>query len=66
MRSRLFEYWFSTYQYKAFFTMISSSVMDMDGIIKFATLILRKDKPFLSEIVTEFTESIQLLNQKPE
>ena len=66
MRSRLFEYWFSTYQYKAFFTMISSSVMDMDGIINFATLILRNDNPFLSEIVTEFTESIQLLNQKPE
>ena len=64
MRSRLFEYWFSTYQYKAFFTMISSSVMDMDGIINFATLILRNDNPFLSEIVTEFTESIQLLNQK--
>lgn len=66
MHSRLFEYWFSTYQYKAFFTMISSSVMDMDGIINFATLILRNDNPFLSEIVTEFTESIQLLNQKPE
>ena len=46
--------------------MISSSVMDMDGIINFATLILRNDNPFLSEIVTEFTESIQLLNQKPE
>lgn len=65
MRSRLFEYWFSTYQYKTFFTMISSTVMDIDGTINFATLILRNDNPFLSEIITEFTESIQLLNQKP-
>lgn len=66
MRSRLFEYWFSTYNRKALFTMMSSSIVDADGIVNFATIILRNDNPHLSEVVTEFTESIQLLSQKPQ
>lgn len=66
MRSRLFEYWFSTYNRKALFTMMSSSIIDADGIVNFATIILRNDNPHLSEIISEFTESIQLLSQKPE
>lgn len=51
---------------KAFFTMMSSSIVDAEGVINFATIILRNDNPYLSEIIKEFTESIQLLNQKPE
>lgn len=61
MRSRLFEYWFSTYNRKALFTMISSSIVDEEGVVNFATIILRNDNPNLSEIIAEFTESIQLL-----
>lgn len=66
MRSRLFEYWFSTYNRKALFTMMSSSIVDAEGVVNFATIILRNDNPYLSEIIKEFTESIQLLSQKPE
>lgn len=66
IRSRLFEYWFSTYNRKALFTMISSSIVDEEGVVNFATIILRNDNPNLSEIIAEFTESIQLLSQKPE
>lgn len=66
MRSQLFEYWFSTYNRKALFTMISSSIVDEEGVVNFATIILRNDNPNLSEIIAEFTESIQLLSQKPE
>ena len=66
MRSLLFEYWFSTYNRKALFTMMSSSIVDADGIVNFATIILRNDNPHLSEVITEFTESIQLLSQKPQ
>ena len=66
MRIRLFEYWFSTYNRKALFTMISSSIVDEEGVVNFATIILRNDNPNLSEIIAEFTESIQLLSQKPE
>ena len=60
MRSRLFEYWFSTYNRKALFTMISSSIVDAEGVVNFATIILRNDNPELSEIIVEFTESIAL------
>ena len=66
MRSRLFEYWFETYRYKALFTMLTSSIVDEEGIVNFATLILRNDNPLLAEVVAEFSESVQLLNQKPE
>ena len=61
-----FRYWFSTYNRKALFTMISSSIVDAEGVVNFATIILRNDNPELSEIIVEFTESIQLLSQKPE
>ena len=66
MRSRLFEYWFSTYNRKSLFTTMSSSVVDGEGVVNYATIILRNDNPYLSEIITEFSESIQALNQKPE
>ena len=52
MRNRLFEYWFS--------------IVDEEGVVNFATIILRNDNPDLTEIIAEFTESIQLLSQKPE
>ena len=66
MRSRLFEYWFSTYNRKSQFTTLSSSIADREGVINYATIILRNDNPDLSEIITEFSESIQALSQKPE
>lgn len=65
VRSRLFEYWFSTYNQKALFTTLSSTVVDEEGVINYATIILRNDNPFLTDIITEFSESIQVLNQKP-
>lgn len=37
-----------------------------EGIVNFATIILRNDNSELLEIIAEFTESIQLLGQKPE
>ncbi len=66
MRSRLFEYWFSTYSRKANFTLLSSSVTEDDGTVNFTTIIIRNDNPDLSKVVQEFTESVKLLNQKPE
>lgn len=66
MRSRLFEYWFSTYNRKSLFGTLSFSIMDNEGVINFASIILRNDNPFLAEIITEFAESIQALSQKPE
>lgn len=65
MRSRLFEYWFSTYKHKTQYTMVSSSIIDEDGIVNYATLIIRNDNPKLSQVVAEFSDSIALLSQKP-
>lgn len=65
LRSRLFEYWFSTYNQKALFTTLSSSVVDEEGIINYASIILRNDNPFFAEVIAEFSKSIQALNQKP-
>lgn len=66
MRSRLFEYWFSTYSRKAFFTMISSSVVDEEWVVNFVTIILRNDNPNLTNVIADFTESVRLLSQKPD
>ena len=54
MRSRLFECRFSTYNRKSLFTTMSSSVVDSERIVNYATIILRNDSPYLSEIIIEF------------
>ena len=54
------------YNRKMLFTLLTTSVIDEEGEINFATLIIRNDNPKLPEIVMEFTESVRLLSQKPE
>ncbi len=66
MRSRLFEYWFTHYERKLRFTFLSSSIVDEDGIINYATIILRNDNPHITEIINEFTTIVKYLSQKPE
>ena len=65
MRNRLFQYWFSKYERRGEFTYLSSSITDMDGIVNYATLIVRNDNPELVEVITQFSETIQLLSNKP-
>ena len=65
MRSRLFERWFAAYNQKALYTSVTSSVIDEDGIMNYATIILRNDNPRLVETIAEFTSTVSLLNQKP-
>lgn len=66
MRNRLFQNWFSRYEKKGEFTYMSSSITDLDGVVNYATLIVRNDNPELIEVVTRFSETIQLLSNKPE
>ncbi len=66
LRSRLFEYWFSTFVRKSSFTFLTSSVTDSDGQINYAAILLRNDNPKLTEIISDFSETISLLNQKTE
>ena len=65
-RNRLFERWFSTYERRAQYTFVASSLKDEDGIENYAAIIVRNDNPDLSAIVSEFTTTISLLSTKPD
>ena len=65
LRNRLFERWFSTYERKAQYTFLASSLTDDEGIENYAAIIVRNDNPDLSAIVAEFTTTISLLSTKP-
>lgn len=65
LRNRLFERWFSTYERKAQYTFVASSLKDDEGIENYAAIIVRNDNPDLSAIVAEFTTIISLLSTKP-
>lgn len=65
LRNRLFERWFSTFERKAQYTFVASSLKDDEGIENYAAIIIRNDNPELSAIVTEFTTTISLLSTKP-
>ena len=65
MRKRLFEYWLSTYNRKNGFTILSSSLMDEEGVWNFASIIVRNDNPRLADIASEFMETVNLLSSNP-
>lgn len=66
MRNRLFHYWFSQYENSVNLVCLSSSVTDEEGVVNYATIIIRNDNPKLSEIISEYTETIKLSSSKPE
>lgn len=65
MRSRLFEYWFSSYMNKDMFVMVSGTVKDDEGIVNHTAIIVRTDNPLMPQIVADFSKTISLLNNKP-
>lgn len=65
MRDRLFQYWFSSYINKGLYTFVSASVTDSEGVINHAAIILRSDNPQMPYVVSEFSQTINLLNSKP-
>lgn len=64
MRSRLFSYWFNTYEYNTRYSMVTTCIPDDEGTNNFAALIVRLDNPLLVEIVNEFTLTAKLLREK--
>ena len=66
MRSRLFEFWFSSYQMRDKFLLMPVSIEDREGVENFAALIIRKDNPHIIDIVTEFSNTVAMLSVKPE
>lgn len=65
MRSRLFEYWTRVSSLRDHVSVFSVSITDSEGVRNYASLILRLDHPYYTEIIAEFTQTVKLLNDKP-
>lgn len=65
MRSRLFGYWFEGSNTKLCYSTMSTSLVDADGVVNEATIIVRNDNPNMIKLINEFSETAQLLSQKP-
>lgn len=66
MRERLFRYWASANPKHTQFSIWTASVLDEAGVMNYATLILRNDHPKRKEVVEEFTDTVNMLNNKPD
>lgn len=66
MRSRLFHFWFGIYAEHDEFYHIPQVVYDEEDNENYAALIIRRDNPKFIDLVTEFTNTITLLNAKPD
>lgn len=65
MRNRLFQHWFSQYDKQGEFMFLSSSIVDLEGVTNYATLVIKNDHPKLREVIDEFTDTVQTLKNKP-
>lgn len=65
MRNRLFHFWFGIYAGNDNYLFLPQVVYDEDGNENYAALIIRRDNPKFIDLVTEFTNTIALLNSKP-
>ena len=45
---------------------MSADIRDAEGIPNYAAIVVRLDNPRLTSVIAEFTETVQLLSQKPE
>lgn len=66
MRNRLFEYWINNYKKKWKIMFLTASIPDENGILNYASIIIRQDHPRLKEVIREFTDTVTLLNDKPQ
>lgn len=65
MRNRLFEYWARTSCIQYDISIMSACLTDSEGVRNYASLLLRTDNPYYSEIIAEFTQTVKLLDDKP-
>ena len=64
-RGRLFAYWFQSSGQSKVFTTMTSVLMDEEGVENTATLILRNDNPDFDILVSEYSQTVRFLSQKP-
>ncbi len=65
MRNRLFQYWFGIYGDHEEYVFLPQTIYDEEGNDNYAALIIRKDNPQFAELVSEFMNTVNLLNMKP-
>lgn len=65
MRNRLFKYWLVESPYYSNISTASGCVIDEDGVKNYAAIVVRNDHPKMREIMDEFFEVIDFLNNKP-
>lgn len=65
MRQRLFEPWYNTSPLKSDFVVFSACITDPEGVVNYASIILRTDNPHFSDVIQEFSDTVRLLT-KPE
>lgn len=66
MRSRLFGHWLDPSIHRYSYSTMSTSLIDADGIVNEATIIVRNDNPNMAKLIGEFSETAQLLSHKPQ
>ena len=66
MRNRLFHFWFGIYAESDDYLFLPQVVYDEESNENYAALIIRRDNPKFNDLVTEFTNTIALLNSKPD
>ena len=66
MRNRLFHFWFGIYSEHDDFLFLPQVVYDEEDNENYAALIIRRDNPNFNDLVTEFTNTITILNSKPD
>lgn len=65
MRNRLFHFWFDIYAERNEYFFLPQVVYDEEDNENYAALIVRRDNPRFNDLVTEFIDTINLLNTKP-
>lgn len=63
--SRLFKYWFDSYEFNTKYSLYTTHIVDDEGISNFAALILKNDNPKIVDVITEFTQTAKILREKP-
>ena len=64
-RNRLFHSWFQTSDFKGEYLYMAAEIKDVDGMPNYAAIISLIKNPKLASITLQFTETVQLLQQKP-
>ena len=65
MRSRLFSFWFNIYKDHDEYLFLPQLVYDEEDNENYAALIIKRDNSHILDLVSEFTNTIALLNEKP-